>query len=522
MVPVSREAPADLNSPVVLNGPGAAPSAVRSETITGGPGTARLPPSVQLGLQGAAKRFDAFEALQPLSLTIAPGERVAIVGPSGAGKTTLLRLLNTTLFPSAGSVRVLDANPVGLGPRALRALRGRIGTIYQQLLLVPQVSVLQNVVAGRLAQMPLWKAVFSLVSRAEAERVHEVLERVGIGSKIYERVDRLSGGEQQRVAIARALYQEPEILIADEPVSSVDPGRSAEILELLAKAGHGRTLLISTHRLDATMPWISRVIGLREGRLLFDKSSSALTLDDLSKLYASDKGKNSPAPARPISPVRSSLAGAVFIGASNTPGEFMLPRIVPAFVSERPGVRVSLTLKDTLETTKDLLEGRLDLAFVGAREADPRLRFEDFADDEIILVASPFFPGLPPAALSATAVAELARVEREAGSGTRAVVEEYFSNMGVPLKQSAVALEVGSLVGLKAAVISGIGVAFASRVAVASELTSGTLREVAVDSMRIRRQIFAAWRADTELTPQAKSFLEIARKALRSTREGRS
>jgi phosphonate transport system ATP-binding protein len=474
-----------------------------------------------LSLQGAAKRFGSFEALQPVSLTIAPGERVAIVGPSGAGKTTLLRLLNTSLFPSAGSVRVLDSDPAALGPRDLRALRGRIGTIYQQLLLVPQVSVLQNVVAGRLAQTPLWKAVFSLVSKAEAERVHAVLERVGIGSKIYERVDRLSGGEQQRVAIARALYQQPDILIADEPVSSVDPGRSAEILELLAKAGHGRTLLISTHRLEATMPWISRVIGLREGKLLFDKSSATLTLDDLSRLYASDKGKNSPRGARPLSPALSSPAGAVFIGASNTPGEFMLPSIVPAFVSERPGVRVSLTLKDTLETTKDLLEGRLDLAFVGAREANPRLRFEDFADDEIILVASPFFR-LPPGMLSATAVAGLARVERESGSGTRAVVEEYFSNMGAPLSQSAVALEVGSLVGLKAAVISGIGVAFASRMAVASELKAGLLRELAVDSMRIRRQIFAAWRADAELMPQAKSFLEIARRAWRSTLEERS
>src|SRR6266849_5134437 len=360
MVPMSSEAPADLNHPVVLSGPDAAPPTVRSGTITAGPRTERPPPAVQLGLQGASKRFDSFEALQPLSLTIAPGERVAIVGPSGAGKTTLLRLLNTSLFPSAGSVRVLDSNPVALGPRDLRALRGRIG----------------------------------------------------IGSKIYERVDRLSGGEQQRVAIARALYQEPEILIADEPVSSVDPGRSAEILELLAKAGHGRTLLISTHRLETTMPWISRVIGLREGKLLFDKSSSTLTLDDLSRLYASEKGKNSPPGARPLSPTLSSPAGAVFIGASDTPGEFMLPSIVPVFVSERPGVRVSLTLKDTLETTKDLLEGRLDLAFVGAREANPRLRFEDFADDEIILVASPFFSGLPPGALSATAVAELARVER--------------------------------------------------------------------------------------------------------------
>ncbi len=466
-------------------------------------------------LRAVCRRFGTFEALRSVDLTIRAGERVAIIGPSGAGKTTLLRLLNTSLFPSGGDLCVLGADPASLRSKDLRALRARIGTIYQQLLLVPQVSVLQNVVAGRLARTPLWKAAFSLISRAESERVRDVLDRVGIGSKIFERVDRLSGGEQQRVAIARALYQDPDALLADEPVSSVDPTRSAEILELLSRAGEGRTLLVTTHRLEALLPWISRVVGLREGQLLFDKSSSEVTLDDLARLYESDRARSSVGPPRIPSPPIDSGAGAVFVGASNTPGEFMLPRIVPVFVRERPGVRISLTLKDTAETTRDLLDGRIDLAFLGAREPNPRLRFDDFAEDEIILVASPSFSGLPAGPLEASAVAKLSRVERESGSGTRSVVEEYFSNMGAPLSPTSVALEVGSLVGLKAAVISGIGVAFASRIAVDSELQSGLLRELAIDSVKIRRQVFAAWRADAELTPQAKSFLQIARKAWR-------
>jgi len=506
------------SEPMLLQSPGRAPTeeGVFSEAEARvRSGLDREPSRIAFSLRGVCRRFGDFEALRSVDLTIRAGERAAIIGPSGAGKTTLLRLLNTSLFPSDGNVSVLGCDPASLRSKDLCALRARIGTVYQQLLLVPQVSVLQNVVAGRLACTPLWKAALSLISRAESERVREVLDRVGIASKIFERVDRLSGGEQQRVAIARALYQNPDVLLADEPVASVDPTRSAEILELLSKAGQGRTLVVTTHRLEALLPWVSRVVGLREGRFVFDKASSDVTLDDLARLYQSERAKSLPRAPRISSPPIESEAGAVFVGASNTPGEFVLPRIVPVFVRDRPGVRVSLTLKDTEETTRDLLDGRIDLAFVGARETNPRLRFDDFAEDEIILVASPSFSKLPPGRLEASAVAKLSRVERESGSGTRSVVEEYFSNMGVPLSPAAVALEVGSLVGLKAAVISGIGVAFASRMAVDSELKSGLLRELAIDSVSIRRQLFAAWRADAELTPQAKSFLQIARKAWR-------
>jgi phosphonate transport system ATP-binding protein len=468
-------------------------------------------PRPALALSRVERRYGAVQALQPLTLSIRPGERVAVVGPSGAGKSTLLALLNTSLAPSGGMVEVLGESVARLSPRALRSLRARIGTVYQQLQLVPQATVMQNVVAGRLGRTSLGRALLSLLSRREAERVAEVLERVGIADRIYERLDRLSGGEQQRVAIARTLYQDPEIVVADEPLASVDPARAADIIELLARTFAGRTLVVTTHRLEPFLPHVGRVIGLREGALVFDKPTPALTLDDLAHLYASTRGAPAPSPARRRSTPADPPGGILTIGASNTPGEFMLPEAVRAFVKAYPGVRVSLGVKDSAEIVEDLLAGKVDLGFVGARSPHPELHFEDFAEDEIVLVASPALPWLPPEPVSPEAVARLPRVEREEGSGTRAVVEEHFANLGAPLDGSAVALHVGTLVGLKAAVLSGIGVAFTSRAAVREDLEEGNLVALRISSVKIPRRIFVAWRRDRELALAARRFLDVAR-----------
>jgi phosphonate transport system ATP-binding protein len=465
-----------------------------------------------LAARGVSRRYGRLDALQPLSLVIRPGERVAIVGPSGAGKTTLLRLLDTSLAPSSGSVEVLGREIACLAPRALRRLRVRIGTVHQQLHLVPQASVMQNVVAGRLGRMSLPRALAALVSRAEAERVAAVLAQVGIAERLHERVDRLSGGEQQRVAIARALYQEPEIVLADEPVASVDPSHAVEIGALLGRAFSGRTLVVSTHRLEPLLPVVTRVIGLREGALAFDLAVGALTLDHLSRLYASRRGapaSPAAAPSRPTSPVPP--AGVLALGASNTPGEFVLPGAVRVFVREYPGVRVSLTVKDSAEVIADLLAGRVEVGFVGARSPHPELRFEDLVEDEIVLVASPALEGLPAEPIPPALAARLPRVEREAGSGTRAVVEEHLANLGTPLDPADAALEVGTLVGLKAAVLSGIGVAFTSRLAVRDELAQGHLVALRVDGVRITRRLFVAWRRDAAPSPAARRFVEVAR-----------
>ena len=472
--------------------------------------SAGAPPA--LALRAAARRYGDVDALLPTTLEIAAGERVAVVGASGAGKSTLLALLNTSLAPSAGEVLVLGRRVAGLSPRELRALRARIGTVYQQLCLVPGATAMQNVVAGRLGRTSLLRALLALGSRREAARVRALLARLGIADALHERVDRLSGGEQQRVAVARALYQDPEVVIADEPLASVDPARAAEIAALLAEAFEGRTLVVSTHRIEPVLPHVGRVVGLRDGAVAFDKPAAALTVEDLSRLYASARGGPAPSPRRLPLPAPEAPAGSVAVGASTAPGEFVLPRAVRELVTAVPGVRVTLAVRDSAAVAEELVAGRLDVGFVGARAPHPDLHYEDLADDEIVLVAAPSFP-LPEGPLDAAAAARLRRVEREPGSGTRAVVEDTFANLGTPLDPGAAVLEIGSLGGVKAAAVAGLGVAFLSRAAAQDDVEAGRLRLVAIEGVSIPRRLFVAWRSDRPPGLAARRLVELARAA---------
>src|SRR5919106_510844 len=184
-------------------------------------------------LTGVGKRYPRADALVDVNHSLYPGERVAFIGPSGAGKSTLLRILNTTAAPTSGQIRFDGRDVARVGERELRRIRRRIATIYQQYHLVPQLSVLDNVRAGRVGRWGLSRTLLPFTSSAERRTVWALLERVGIPEKLYERVDRLSGGQQQRVAIARALYQEPDVLLADEPLAALDPPRAEKLLELL-------------------------------------------------------------------------------------------------------------------------------------------------------------------------------------------------------------------------------------------------------------------------------------------------
>jgi len=227
-------------------------------------------------------------ALDGIDLEIESGEAVALVGPSGAGKTTLLGLLNGTVRPDRGTVAVDEYNLGELSAAALRRVRADIGFIHQDLALVPNVRVLQNVLHGRLGRMSIFDAVRAATfppRRAVAE-VYEILDRVGIGEKLYEPVRRLSGGQRQRVAIARALYQRPCALLADEPVSSVDPARARDSVALLVEICRERqlTLCMSLHNLDLAREFFPRLIGIRAGRIVFDRSS-ALHDRDFDALY---------------------------------------------------------------------------------------------------------------------------------------------------------------------------------------------------------------------------------------------
>lgn len=220
---------------------------------------------------------------------IEPGEAVALVGPSGAGKSTLLRLIHGGLFPTSGRVLVDGRSPGALAPGELRRLRTGIATVRQDLGLVPNVRVASNVIAGSLGRRSTWSGWRAMVlpSGEELEEVHAQLERLGIADKLFHRVDQLSGGEQQRVAIARALHQGPRLLLADEPLSALDPSRSRETLELFLAlaADHGATLILSLHDVHLARTCVPRLIGLRDGRVAFDGPSADLGDADFEALY---------------------------------------------------------------------------------------------------------------------------------------------------------------------------------------------------------------------------------------------
>jgi len=236
-------------------------------------------------------RFGALTALDDVELDVGTGERVALVGPSGAGKSTLLGLLNGTLRPSSGRVQAFGRDLAGLRPRQLRAVQRRIGTVNQQFDLVGPLRVVHNVNAGHLGQWSLARAAWSLLSRADLDVAEAALRRVGIPDKVLERTDRLSGGQQQRVALARVLAQDPAAILADEPISSLDPARGREVMDLLRDLAveKGRTLVVSVHAFEYAASHCDRIVGLRDGRVLFDAPADGVDDAMVERLYRIDE-----------------------------------------------------------------------------------------------------------------------------------------------------------------------------------------------------------------------------------------
>jgi len=233
-------------------------------------------------------RYGSLLAVDDLTLTVGAGERVALVGPSGAGKSTLLALCTGSVQPTSGTVEVLGEALTARSPRELAAVRRRVGTLHQRLHLVGRLRVVHNVNAGRLGAWPWWKAIVSLVRPLEVAAAQQALARTGIGDLVFARTDELSGGEQQRVALARLLVQDAELVLADEPVSSLDPARAEEVLRLLcATVTDGdRTLLVSLHDVDLALRHCDRVVGVRAGRVLFDLPADEVTEQLRRQLYA--------------------------------------------------------------------------------------------------------------------------------------------------------------------------------------------------------------------------------------------
>lgn len=231
-------------------------------------------------------------ALRAVSLAAARGERLAIIGPSGAGKSSLLRVLATSLRPTEGRIEVLDSNPWQLPGAELKRLRSRIGVVHQAPPIPPRQRAITAVIAGRLGQWPWWKSALSLIYPADIAGPREQLARLDLADRLFERCDQLSGGQLQRVGVARVLYQRPDLLLADEPVSAMDPALAdLTVSQLHAEAAaRGVTLVASLHVVDIALRWFPRVIGLRAGEIVFDLAPAKVSDSVLRDLYASETG----------------------------------------------------------------------------------------------------------------------------------------------------------------------------------------------------------------------------------------
>lgn len=226
-------------------------------------------------------------ALKGIDCVIEQGEFVAIIGLSGAGKSTLLRTINQMHQISSGKLMVNDTNVSELHGKELRRFRRHIGMVFQSFNLVHRTSVIKNVLAARVAEMPLWMSLLSLYSKEDKIIALEALDQVGILEKAYVRADQLSGGQQQRVALARCLAQKPTIILADEPVASLDPVTSKQVMGDFLKINKNLniTVIANMHHVDMALNFADRIIGIKEGVIVYDGPSKKVTNDVLKQVY---------------------------------------------------------------------------------------------------------------------------------------------------------------------------------------------------------------------------------------------
>jgi phosphonate transport system ATP-binding protein len=246
-----------------------------------------------------AARAGAAPALRDVSLAVAAGERIAVIGPSGAGKTTLMQLLACALAPAEGGLRLDDADPWALPRPALQRLRGRLFLAPQVPPLPPRQRVITAVLAGRLPAMGLLASLRSLAYPSDIPAAQAALARFDLAEKLFDRVDRLSGGERQRVGLARALLAPARLWLVDEPLSALDPTRARQALETLVDEARirGITLVATLHQVEMALAHFPRIVGLRDGRVAFDLPAGEVTPERLAQLYAQFEHELVSAPA---------------------------------------------------------------------------------------------------------------------------------------------------------------------------------------------------------------------------------
>lgn len=226
--------------------------------------------------------------LKDISFDIPRGQFLVVVGLSGAGKSTLLRTINRMHEITSGEITIEEEPINDYKGQSLRLLRRKIGMIFQGFNLINRSSVERNVLSGRVSYYPTWKTICGLFSKADREMAVRSLQRVNLADKLYTRADELSGGQQQRVAIARTLMQDPKIILADEPVASLDPLTTATVMDTLQRLNRedGITVIVNLHSVALARKYADRIIGLRAGQLVYDQPIAAVTEDDLTKIYA--------------------------------------------------------------------------------------------------------------------------------------------------------------------------------------------------------------------------------------------
>ncbi|SHH96955.1 MULTISPECIES: phosphonate ABC transporter ATP-binding protein [Virgibacillus] len=225
--------------------------------------------------------------LKNINATIKDGEFVVIVGLSGAGKSTFIRSINRLVTPTSGVLSIDNENILGYKGSDLRKLRTKIGMIFQNYNLVKRTNVLKNVLAGRLGHTGTLRSILNLYQKEDISLAYESLQRVNIGEKIYNRADELSGGQQQRVSIARVLTQQPKYILADEPVASLDPPTSHQVMTYLKKINKEDkiTTIVNLHFIDMAMEYADRIIGMRAGEIVFDGPASEVTEKTFEEIY---------------------------------------------------------------------------------------------------------------------------------------------------------------------------------------------------------------------------------------------
>lgn len=235
---------------------------------------------------GLSRRFGRTQALDNVSVEIGEGEMVALIGASGSGKSTLIRHVAGLEAADAGRITVLG-QPAQDNGRIARSPDGSVAVLFQQFNLVNRMSVLGNVLMGHLGRTPRWRGTFGMFNAEEKATAHAALARVGIGERAWQRASTLSGGQQQRAAIARCLVQRAQILIADEPISALDPSSALRVMDVLAdvNARDRMTVLVSLHQVEYARRYCRRTIAMRDGRIVYDGATTALTNTFLAELY---------------------------------------------------------------------------------------------------------------------------------------------------------------------------------------------------------------------------------------------